>query len=203
VVREWHDGVDGTAIRPGFIGEIGCSWPLHPRERTALRAMAAAQRQTGLALMVHPGRDPGAIPEIVAILADAGADPRRVILAHVDRGITPIATLVELGRAGTYLELDCFGLEGSYFPPDPRMATLSDAQRLDIVRALLDAGVGDRVLLAHDVCTKHRLVAYGGHGFGHLFGEVVPWMRERGFTEDETTMLIVRNPARALAVEPR
>ena len=130
----------------------------------------------------------------------AGADRTRLVIAHLDRGILPVAELAAIAREGTYVELDCFGLESSWFPPNPRMATLSDAQRLEIVRGLLDAGVGDRVLLAHDVCQKHRLAAYGGHGFGHLMGEVVPWMHQRGFTDAETTLLVVENPARAFAV---
>ncbi len=99
-------------------------------------------------MMIHPGRDPGAVAEIMAIVDAAGADRTRLILAHLDRGITPHAELVELARSGVYIELDCFGLESSWFPPNPRMATLSDAQRLDIVRGVLDAGVGDRLLLA-------------------------------------------------------
>jgi len=202
VLAEWRDGVDGTDIRPGLIGEVGCSWPLHPRERVALEAMVAAQRSTRLPMMIHPGRDPRAVGEIIAIVTAAGLDLSRLILAHLDRGITPHEELVDLARAGVFVELDCFGLESSYFPPNARMATLSDAQRLDVVRGLLDAGVGDRVLLAHDICQKHRLAAFGGHGFGHLTGEILPWMHRRGFTEAETAMLFVANPARALTVAP-
>ena len=200
VLGEWRDGADGTGVRPGLIGEIGCSWPLHPRERVALQAMVAAQRSTGLPMMIHPGRDPRAVAEIIGIVTAAGVDLARTILAHLDRGITPFEELVELARAGVYVELDCFGLESSLFPPNARMATLSDAQRLDLVRRLVDAGVGERVLLAHDICQKHRLAAFGGHGFGHLTGEILPWMHQRGFSEVETTMLFVDNPARALAV---
>lgn len=200
IVGEWLDGVDGTGVRPGLIGEIGCSWPLHPRERVALQAMAAAQRSTGLPMMVHPGRDPRAVAEIMAIVIAVGVDLSRLILAHLDRGITPIEELVELAGSGVYVELDCFGLETSWYPPNARMATLSDAQRLDVVRAVIDAGVGDHLLLAHDICQKHRLTAFGGHGFGHLTGEILPWMHQRGFSEVETTMLFVDNPARALAV---
>jgi phosphotriesterase-related protein len=202
VVAEWRDGVDGSGIRPGLIGEVGCSWPLHPRERVALEAMSAAQRTTGLPVMIHPGRDPAAVAEILAVVSAAGMDLSRLIVAHLDRGITPHEELLDLVGAGVYVELDCFGLESSLFPPNPRMATLSDAQRLDIVRRLIDAGAGDHVLLAHDVCQKHRLTAYGGHGFGHLTGEIRPWMPERGFSEAETTMLFVTNPARALAIAP-
>lgn len=200
VLREWRDGADGTDVRPGLIGEVGCSWPLHPRERVALEAMAAAQRSTGLPMMIHPGRDPRAVAEIIAIVSAAGADLTRLILAHLDRGITPLEQLVELAGAGVYVEFDCFGLESSWFPPNARMATLSDAQRLDIVRGLIDVGAGEHILLAHDICQKHRLTAFGGHGFGHLTGEILPWMHQRGFSEAETAMLFVDNPARALAV---
>lgn len=200
VLAEWRDGADGTGVRPGLIGEVGCSWPLEPRERTALEAMVAAQRSTGLPLMVHPGRDARAAAEILRIVSGAGGDLSRLIMAHLDRGIVPPEELVEFAREGIYVELDCFGLEGSLFPPNPLMATLSDAQRLELVRHLLDAGVGDRVLLAHDICQKHRLTDFGGHGFGHLTGEIIPWMRQRGFSAPEIEMLFVANPARAFAV---
>jgi phosphotriesterase-related protein len=202
VVAEWGEGVAGTGIRPGLIGEVGCSWPLHPRERVALEAMAAAQRTTGLPMLIHPGRHPSAVGEIVDVIAAAGADLTRTIVAHLDRGITPHEELLELAGAGMYVELDCFGLESSLFPPNARMATLSDAQRLDIVRRLFDAGAGDHVLVAHDVCQKHRLTAFGGHGFAHLTAEIKPWMLQRGFTEAETTQLFVANPARALTIAP-
>ena len=202
VVEEWRDGVAGTGIRPGFIGEIGCVWPLHPRERLMLEAMADAQRATGLALMVHPGRNPAAPLEIVAILDAAGADLGRVAMAHLDRTLTEPAQFLALAATGVWLELDVFGLESSYYPFDPLMATPSDAQRLGFVRALLDAGLGGRILLSHDICTKHRLATFGGHGFGHLTGAVVPWMHQRGFTGSETDMILIDNPARLLAVAP-
>jgi len=202
VIDEWRDGAAGTGIRPGLIGEIGCVWPLHPRERLMLEAMADAQRATGLPLMIHPGRNPDAPMEIVAILDAAGADLERVAMAHLDRTLTEPGQFLALATSGVYLELDCFGLESSYYPFDPTMATPSDAQRLGFVRALLDAGLGERILLSHDICTKHRLAAFGGHGFGHLTGAVVPWMHQRGFTPSETEMILVDNPARLLAVTP-
>lgn len=200
MVTEWTDGADRTGVRPGFIGEIGCSWPLQDRERVVLRAMARAQAATGLALMIHPGRHPSAPEALMAIAQAAGADGARVIMAHLDRTIQDLPGLLRLAASGCWLEFDCFGLESSYYPFDPRLATLSDAQRLELVRGLTDAGLGDRILLAHDICTKHRLTRYGGHGFGHLTGSVVPWMRQRGFSQDEVDGFLVTNPAAALAV---
>lgn len=200
LLNEWHGGVGSTGIRPGFIGELGCSWPLQERERVVLRATARVQRATGAALMVHPGRDRAAPGEIVRVLETAGASLDRVAIAHLDRTIIEPGGLLELARTGVYLEFDCFGLEGSYYPFDPTKATLSDAQRLDLVRGVLDAGLERQVLVSQDICTKHRLAAYGGHGYGHLLGDVLPWMWQRGFSLAETTMLVVSNPARLLGV---
>jgi phosphotriesterase-related protein len=200
LIGEWRTGIGETGIRPGFIGEIGCSWPMWDRERIVLRAAALAQRSTGATVMVHPGRDRAAPIEIIGILREAGADLGRVVIAHLDRTIQDRSGLLELAATGVYLEFDCFGLEGSFYPFDPTMATLSDAQRLELVRSLLDAGLGDRILLSQDICTKHRLTAYGGHGYGHLLAEVVPWMWQRGFTIAETTTILVDNPARVLGV---
>ncbi len=55
IVRDLRDGIDDTGIRAGIIGEVGCSWPLHPDERRSLRAAARAQRETGAADQ-HPSR---------------------------------------------------------------------------------------------------------------------------------------------------
>ena len=33
MVKEITQGVSGTSVKAGIIGEIGCSWPLHPDER--------------------------------------------------------------------------------------------------------------------------------------------------------------------------
>ena len=62
IVADVVDGVDGSGIRAGIIGEVGCTWPLAPTERKSLLAAAVAQRETGAAILVHPGRDPGRAP---------------------------------------------------------------------------------------------------------------------------------------------
>ena len=82
---EVQGGLDGTEVRAGLIGEIGCSWPLDPVERRALRAAATAQRLTGAAISVHPGRHPDACGQILDVLEGAGADLSRVVLCHMDR----------------------------------------------------------------------------------------------------------------------
>ena len=49
-VRDIVDGVDGSGVKAGIIGEVGCTWPLTPNERKSLAAAAISQRETGAAL---------------------------------------------------------------------------------------------------------------------------------------------------------
>jgi predicted metal-dependent phosphotriesterase family hydrolase len=55
-------------------------------------------------------------------------------------------------------------------------------------------------MISHDICYKTRLVAFGGHGYGHIFANVVPMMRRRGFSDAEIQALVVDNPRRLLTV---
>ena len=55
-----------------------------------------------------------------------------------------------------------------------------------------------QVLMAHDICNKHRLTKYGGHGYAHILENVMPIMRRKGFLAGEIDQILVGNPARAL-----
>jgi len=198
IVGDIIDGVDGTGIKAGIIGEVGCTWPLTENERKSLTAAAIAQRETGAAILIHPGRHPDAPAEILEILADGGADIWRVIMGHLDRTVFDMDTLRRIAASGCYLEWDLFGNEGSYYP----LADLdmpSDAQRLDFILGMVAAGYGDKIVIGQDICTNHRLVRYGGHGYGHILENIVPRMRRKGFAEDVIEAITIGNPARILA----
>ena len=197
IVADISGGVAGTGVKAGIIGELGCSWPLTANERKVLRAAAAAQRETGASITVHPGRDAAAPFEVLDVLEAAGADVSRVIICHLERTIFDVATLLDLARRGCYLEYDFFGWEISNFSlSDVDMP--SDGQRLDFIERLMEAGHGERVLMAHDMFGKHRQARFGGHGFAHILENIVPRMRQRGFSEDDIDTIVVRNPARLL-----
>ena len=100
ILGDIFEGVDGTDVRAGVIGEVGCSWPLTATERKVLRASGLAQRRSGAALTIHPGRNSAAPLEIVEVLRDAGADLGRTILGHLDRTIDDPRSLEKLAAAG-------------------------------------------------------------------------------------------------------
>ena len=107
--------------------------------------------------------------------------------------------LQRIAASGCYLEWDLFGNEGSYYP----LAELdmpSDAQRIDFIKRAADAGHANRIVIGQDICTKHRLTRYGGHGYGHILENIVPKMRRKGFSEDVIRAITVDNPAAVLAL---
>ena len=120
-------------------------------------------------------------------------------MGHLDRTVFDVDTLLRIAESGCYLEWDLFGNEGSYYP-QANLDMPSDAHRLGFVRRMIDAGYGDSVVLGHDILTKHRLVTYGGHGYGHMLQNIVPTMRRKGFSEAEIRAITVENPAAILAL---
>lgn len=198
IVADVTAGVDGTLHRSGVIGEVGCSWPLMPNERKALRASARAQRITGAPILIHPGRDETAPLEIIEVLREAGADLERTIIGHLDRTVFLHETLRQIAESGCYLEWDLFGSEESYYGANPAIDMPGDGKRMDDIGWIAAQGYGRKILVAHDICTKNRLERYGGHGYAYIPGHIVPRMRSRGFSEDAVQNILVNNPASAL-----
>ena len=197
IVSEITDGVGDTGVKAGIIGELGCSWPLTDNERKVLRGGARAQRETGAAILIHPGRDQAAPFEILDVLGEAGADISRVIMGHLDRTITDVDLLLELAQRGCCLEYDLFGWEISNYSLSD-IDIPSDAQRIGFIQRLIGQGHADQIVIAHDICFKNRLVKYGGHGYAHIMENIVSRMRARGLSEQDIHSIVVANPARLL-----
>ncbi|WP_167766999.1 phosphotriesterase family protein [Jannaschia formosa] len=197
---EVTDGLDGSAIRAGLVGEMGCSWPMTEPERRALRAAARAARATGAALSVHPGRAPGACAEILDIVEAEGHALSRTILCHMDRTHPDGEGIAPLLARGANVEWDFFGIEQShYWMGDTELPM--DRDRVRLIARFADAGHGDRILVSQDICTKTRLRGWGGHGYGHLLRNVVPLMARMGLEAGLIDRLIRANPLRLLTLE--
>jgi len=202
---EVTEGIGSTCIRAGLIGEIGCSWPLHPAESRALAAAARASRATGAGISVHPGRHPRAPFEIVDILAREGADLSRCVICHMDRtypsGIVAGADGPDrLAATGVMVEWDFFGIETSHYWMDPDVELPTDRGRLRAIRTMFDKGLENSVLISHDICTRTRLTRWGGHGYGHILRNIRPLMQRLGFPAIEIGRLLRGNPLRLLAM---
>ncbi|XP_025072608.1 phosphotriesterase-related protein isoform X2 [Alligator sinensis] len=194
IVNEILSGADGTNIKCGVIGEIGCSWPLTECEKKVLQATAHAQSQLGCPVIIHPGRHSDAPFQIIRILQEAGADLSKTVMSHLDRTIFDEKKLLEFAKLGCYLEYDLFGTELLYYQFNPDVDMPSDNERISRIQMLIDEGYEDRILMAHDVHTKNRLMKYGGHGYSHILKNIVPKMLIRGISQNRIDKILVENP---------
>jgi phosphotriesterase-related protein len=212
LVQEIIAGIGDTGVKPGVIGELGTSDPLHPHEVKVLRAAALAARRTGTAVTLHVISWLG--HEVLDVLEKEGMDLARVIVGHQDLLITlpparsqaeVVDYIVSLARRRCTIELDCFGKE-HWFPPlagsSQAFRCPSDGQRLELVADLLEAGLLDQLVLSHDVCHKIELLAFGGFGYAHLLRSVYGALRDLGLTEAELQTMLHDNPRRLLTVQP-
>lgn len=203
IIRDVAEGVDGTGIRSGIIGEVGCSWPLTDNERKVVRAAAKAQKATGAPILIHPGRDETSPLRIIDVLDEAGADLSRTIIGHLDRTVFEHSTLTAIGEAGCYFEWDLFGSESAYYRMNLDIQHPNDGTKLNDIAWLISEGYGDKIVIAHDICSRHRLLKYGGHGYFYILAHIVPMMRRRGFSEESIQNILINNPASILTfVEP-
>ncbi|XP_074981990.1 N-acetyltaurine hydrolase isoform X2 [Caretta caretta] len=194
IVNEILRGADGTDIKCGVVGEIGCSWPLTESENKVLQATAHAQSQLGCPIIIHPGRNSDAPFQSIRILQEAGADISKTVMSHLDRTIFDEKKLLEFAKLGCYLEYDLFGTELLHYHFHPDIDMPSDNERIARIRMLIDEGYEDRIVIAHDVHTKNRLMKYGGHGYSHILKNIVPKMLIRGISQNIIDKILIENP---------
>ncbi|MGH7367252.1 MAG: phosphotriesterase family protein [Candidatus Rokuibacteriota bacterium] len=199
IVTDLTVGVGDTGVRAGFIGEIGTTWPWTDNEKKVVRAAVAAQRDTGAALMIHPGRHERLPLQIVDFVRQNGGDLGRTIMCHIERTIADPAVLIELAATGVRLEYDLFGLETSYYPYNPAFDMPNDGERMRQILFLIERGHLAQILMSHDIAYKHCLTRWGGFGYHHLLVNVIPRLRAKGADDKIIHTLLIDNPRRAFA----
>ncbi len=190
LVSDIVEGVDGTGIRAGVIGEIGTEVDfLGPAQERVFRAAARAQRRTGVAVSTHCQRTGRLGPEQIAILFEEGVAPDRIVIGHHGdkRHVDHELGLLE---RGVYVQIDHVGFRDLQ----------PDEQRARNVKAIIDAGFGDRLLISQDVCFPQHLEWFGGIGYGYLLTKFVPMLLDIGVTQEQVDTLLIANPARVLSI---
>ncbi|XP_058838029.1 phosphotriesterase-related protein isoform X2 [Topomyia yanbarensis] len=193
-------GGKNVNVSCGIIGEVGSSWPITSFERKAIQATAETQSILKCPVSFHPGRDSDAPFEIVRLYLEAGGKADKCVMSHLDRTILNSCQLLEFAKLGTYCQFDLFGTECSYYQLNPLSYMQSDEQRIQHILDLIREGFESRILLSHDIHTKHRLTSYGGHGYSHILTNILMRFAAKGVDEKTINTITVENPARWLSV---
>jgi len=185
------DIVDGSAgVRPGIIGEIGTHQPwVSPVEERVFRAAGRAHLETGLTVTLHAVASTVGLAQLDLLLKE-GVPPHRIVVGHCDT-----YPFLDYHRAllakGAWVEFDTIRGQSEF----------DTQQQLARLRALLDEGYTDRLLLSQDVCLTRHLSVYGGNGYSFVVTEFKQRMLDAGVSEEQAATLLVENPRRMLAGE--
>lgn len=199
IVREAVDGVGGSGVRIGLIGEIGISSDFTAEEEKSLRGAAQAQRRTGLPLMVHlPGWFRVA-HRVLDLVGEEGGDLRHTVLCHMNPSGADVEYQVALAERGAFLEYDMIGM--NFWYGDQGVQCPSDDENARAIMGLIDRGVLDRVLLSQDVFLKMMLTRYGGFGYAYLQRHFLPRLHRHGVTVAQTDAMMVANPRRVFCAD--
>lgn len=196
LTRDVSEGVDGTGVRAGLIGEIGTSAPITESEERSLRAAVRAHATTGAPLMVHLdgwGREGH---RVIDIVQEEGGDPNRTILCHMNPSWEDTGYQCSLAERGAYIEYDMMGM--TYVYPVGK-ASPDDTSALRGIRALIDAGHLSRVLLSQDVFLKSMFRRYGGLGYTHVLDTLRPQYRKMGISSEHLKVMLSDNAKQVLA----
>jgi phosphotriesterase-related protein len=199
IVADITKGADGTDIRAGIIGEIGCSGSITKNEEKALRAAAWAQSETGSPISVHqPVPFEKRALKALDILASEGADLSHVVVCHMDHTLEDQAYHKAVADRGCILEFDRFGNEW-YYDSKEEWREWRDRRRAQAIAWLVRNGYGGQVVLGQDICYRINLKRYGGWGYGHILKVVPTMLEEAGLVKADLERVFVDNPRRLLA----
>jgi len=189
-IAEWHNGIGGTGIKPGFIKTGVDSYPLSEVQRKLVRAAALTHLETGLTIFVHTGDGRAALEEL-AIVTDTGAAADAWVWTHAQN--EPDRALhLQAAKAGGWVAFD--GLYPQLV--DRYVAFLQDLKAQRLLH---------RALISHDAGWYEVGKPGGGRirSYISLFNDLIPALKKAGFKADERRQLFETNPAEALAIRAR
>jgi phosphotriesterase-related protein len=188
---ELTEGIEGTSIRAGFIKLAMSDDGPTALEIRNLRAAVMASQNTGAVIASHTIGGKVARKEM-DVLEEAGLDLHRFIWIHAQTE-PDISILKDAARRGAYVEFDSVGAPHQ-----------SQAELLETVLALIEAGFASQLLLSHDAgwfnpARADGLPNEGYRGYTALTKDFIPALLQRGITEEQIRLITVYCPANAFA----
>ena len=193
-IKEATQG-DENGVFSGFIGELGISKELGRTDIELLEIAVEVQKATGMAIMIHPPFFEQKAHDILDILEKNGANMEKLVYAHIDAQCKFDDYQDSIAKRGVYIEYDEFGMD---FPCTlenyVRKWLPSDIDRIRAIARQIELGNINRILVSMDICFKAMLKKWGGVGYSHLLENIMPSMRDEGFSPDHLNAIFIENP---------
>ncbi len=193
-LRDWMIGelqgeIEKSGVQAGWIKLSAGDNGLTPCEAKILRAAAAAGIATNAVIGSHTIRG-RVVKDQLQIIGTAGYTPERFIWIHTQA--EPDFDLhLEMARRGAWIEYDSIG----------NADDLDDSVHIERIQRVLDAGLGDHLLLSHDRGWYTPAEPGGGipKPFTYIPETFLPKLRSVSIDEATIHRLTHDNPFRAFA----
>jgi len=191
------EGIDGTEIKAGVIGEVGTGKAITEREYKALEAACIVQKESGLGMQIHAYLYNREGLNALKFAKEHGANPEKISINHVDVCLD-MEYIYRLLDQGVYIEFDNFGKE---FYCDARLRNwlegrfAYDFERVKALKEIIDKGYIKQILLSSDLCLKTMMHKWGGWGYDHILTNIVPMMQDVGISKEQAYTMLVDNAA--------
>ena len=198
-INEFVHGIDSAGIRPGFI-KIGVDRndTLSEMHEKLIRAAAIAHKATGLTIVSHTGPDGPAFAQI-EILKNEGVSPAAFVWTHAQHGT--FEGYLKAAREGAWISIDNVRNISSTDPAKPGRIEWY----VETLTKLKEHGILDKILLSHDSGWYNVGQENGGNyrGYVDIFDHLLPALKEKGFTQEDIELLLVKNPQKAYGIRIR
>jgi len=185
MLSEVQGEIEDSSVQAGWIKLSAGDDGITECETKILRAAATAGRATNAVIGSHTIRG-RVVRDQLDIIEAMGYAPERFIWIHTQ--VEPDFSLhLEMARRGAWLEYDAIGND--------------DENDLKNIQRLLDADLGDHLLLSHDRGWYDPALPRGGtpKPYTYLPEEFLPKLRGLGVDEATIHQLTRENPYRAFA----
>jgi len=198
LVRDIVEGVDGTGIRAGIIGEQGTfTGTMTEREKVVFRASAQAAIETGAAVTTHTHLGLNALDQI-DVLVSQGLSPDRIVIGHLDDGEPDLDLIREIIKRGAWAQFDDIGYE--YYTERLKVQMTTDVVRARKLLQLAEEGLTGQVILASDFGMQRHLQARGGPGLVVLADGFRRTALDEGVPVEVLDQCMITNPATMLTM---
>lgn len=189
-INEWTNGIDGTGIKPGLIKSGVDKAPLSDVQKKIIEAAALTHLATGLTIGIHTGNGDAANEEL-NILERRGVAPSARIWIHAQNE-KQHAYHVKAAQRGSWVSFDGVNPE-------------SIDENLSFLQMMKDKKLLESVLVSQDSGWYHVGEPKGGkyNHYNCVFTDLIPALKQKGFTQREIDTIFIRNPAKALTVKIR
>lgn len=200
MLTDLFEGIDGTEIRAGVIGEIGSSGEMTEFEKKSLMAASEVQHEAKCGMHIHASLWNREGLAALKFAISCGADAEKICVDHADVLLDEDYILGVLDM-GAYIEFDDFGKE---FYVDRKNRNLllgsfaSDKERVQFIKKLIEKGYTKQILISNDICLKSMTHTYGGWGYDHVIKNIIPMMEDFGISESDINTIVTENPLRFL-----